>query len=100
VIQKYLESTKGKQLKPLLKSLSEMILPLSRCLHGNYIIQYILENGPLDEKNTILTSIRDNFVELSLDKFASNVMERAIIKSNSNYRKELLKILSLPHKEK
>ena len=93
-----MENNKGKKFKELLKRLSELIVALCHCQYGNYIIQYIVENGPLEEKNLIMVEIKNNFVELSLDKFASNVVEKAIINCNQNYRKEILKILQAPHK--
>jgi hypothetical protein len=60
-------------------------------------MQHLVVNGPLEERNKILTTIKGNFVILSLDKFASNVVEKAIINCNDNYRKEILKILQSPH---
>lgn len=38
--------------------------------YGNYIMQYILEKGPQAEKGMLLDVLRDNFVRLSMNKFA------------------------------
>lgn len=64
-----------------------MMLLLCKCLYGNYIMQYLVVNGPLEERNKILASIKSNFILLSLDKFASNVVEKAIINCNDQYRR-------------
>jgi len=40
--------------------------------------------------------VKSNFINLSLDKFASNVVEKAIRNSNDFYRKELLQVLQAP----
>ena len=37
---------------------------------GNYIMQYILEKGPQNEKGILLDVIKNNFVRLSMNKFA------------------------------
>lgn len=44
----------------------------------------------------MLTTVKNNFIALSLDKFASNVVEKAIRNSNDFYRKELLETLEAP----
>jgi pumilio RNA-binding family len=87
VIQKFLENSKGEKLKLILKKLLAMVVPLCKCQFGNYIMQYVVEHGPLEEKNTVLATVKNNFIALSLDKFASNVVEKAIRNSNDFYRK-------------
>lgn len=96
MIQKYLENSKGDKLKLVLKKLLEMVVPLCKCQFGNYIMQYIVEHGPVEEKNAVLAVVKANFINLSLDKFASNVVEKAIRNSNDFYRKELLQVLQAP----
>lgn len=96
VIQKFLENNKGDKLKLILKKLLDMVVPLCKCQFGNYIMQYIVEKGPNEEKNAVLSIVKDNFVSLSLDKFASNVVEKTIRSSNEFYRKEVLEILQEP----
>lgn len=59
-------------------------------------MQYIVEHGPVEEKNAVLATVKGNFINLSLDKFASNVVEKAIRNSNDFYRKELLQVLQAP----
>lgn len=73
-----------------------MVVPLCKCQFGNYIMQYIVEHGPVEEKNAVLATVKGNFINLSLDKFASNVVEKAIRNSNDFYRKELLQVLQAP----
>ncbi len=38
--------------------------------YGNYIMQHILEKGPGTEKETLLEVLKNNFIRLSLNKFA------------------------------
>ena len=75
VLQKFLEKGYESPIyKKIMNKLGEMMIPLCKCSYGNYIMQYLVVNGPLEEKNKILSSIKNNFVILSLDKFASNVV--------------------------
>lgn len=98
VLQKFLEKGNESPLfKRIMGKLGEMMIPLCKCSYGNYIMQYLVVNGPLEEKNKILTSIKSNFVLLSLDKFASNVVEKAILNGTEQFKKEILKILESPH---
>ena len=48
----------------------ENAIKLCECQYGNYIMQYILKSGPLSERTQLYEIIRDNFVSLSLNKFA------------------------------
>jgi len=46
------------------------IIRLSECQFGNYIIQHIIEKGPPIEKEKVLSTIKQGFVDLSVNKFA------------------------------
>lgn len=46
------------------------IIRLSECQYGNYIIQHILEKGSTEEKDKVLNTIKQSFVDLSVNKFA------------------------------
>ncbi|CAD8137388.1 unnamed protein product [Paramecium pentaurelia] len=43
---------------------------------GNYIIQYLLRSGPQKEKSLICQIIKENFEQLSSNKFGSNTVEK------------------------
>ena len=55
---------------PIVKTLMENIIRLSECQFGNYIIQHIIEKGPEEEKEKVLNTIKQGFVDLSVNKFA------------------------------
>lgn len=50
------------------------MLPLCKCQYGNYIMQHLVVKGPLKERTKILELLKQNFVTLALDKYASNVI--------------------------
>jgi len=74
--------------------------------YGNYVMQHVLEKGSSGEKDKLLEVLANNFIKLSLDKFAryflngksslipqSNVTEKSIIHSNAEYRRQIVEIL-------
>ena len=50
--------------------------------YGNFIIQSIIENWDSNEVKEIMNLYINNLIDLSLEKFASNVIERFIEKDN------------------
>ena len=50
--------------------------------YGNFIIQSIIENWDSNEVKEIMNLYINNLIDLSLEKFASNVIERLIEKDN------------------
>lgn len=52
--------------------------------YSNYVMQHMLTFGPESYKNNLYDEIiLKNFVELSVDKFASNVTEKAVMHANT-----------------
>jgi len=58
------------KIAPIMKKLMDNIIRLSECQFGNYIIQHIIEKGPPIEKEKVLSTIKQGFVDLSVNKFA------------------------------
>jgi len=58
-------------------------------------VQQILEKGsPHHNKNLQEEIILKHFVELSQDKYGSNVAEKAVLFSDTDYRRKLWNVLS------
>ena len=53
-------------------------------------MQNIIEKGPQKYKDKVFSLVMENFVDLSLNKYASHVTEKAILYSNDDYRSRLL----------
>ena len=49
------------------------------CQFGNYIMQHLIMKGSQKIKEEIMDQVKNDFVQLSNNKFASNVMEKIII---------------------
>eukprot|EP01017_Pseudomicrothorax_dubius_P044422 TRINITY_DN7503_c0_g1_i11.p1 TRINITY_DN7503_c0_g1~~TRINITY_DN7503_c0_g1_i11.p1 ORF type:complete len:221 (+),score=51.06 TRINITY_DN7503_c0_g1_i11:42-704(+) len=98
VIQKILEHSKpdSPKLSMIYHKLMFSIKDLCVSPFGNYIIQHILDKGPQTERETLLNYIRDNFVALSMNKFASNVTEKSMIHGTIEFKKEVLQVIVKP----
>ena len=54
----------------MLKKLMANTYQCCQCQYGNYLMQFILEKGPQEEKEILLQVLKKNFIKFSLDKFA------------------------------
>ena len=80
IIKKILTFTNKKTLHEKLKKIvKENALYLVQQSYGNFVIQVIIESWP-DYKDIIIL-FKENFFRLSLEKYASNVIERCIEKN-------------------
>ena len=69
-----------------------MLLELFKDIYGNYVIQFILENQSINNKDLIpiYESLKDNIFKYSFHKFASNVVERCLTFGNEKQRKAII----------
>lgn len=54
-----------------------MAIPLSQCQYGNYVMQHIVTKC-FEERKKIFDDFILHIVDLSTNKYASNVIEKAI----------------------
>uniref|UniRef100_A0A1I8F7Z3 PUM-HD domain-containing protein n=1 Tax=Macrostomum lignano TaxID=282301 RepID=A0A1I8F7Z3_9PLAT len=79
VIQRILEHCTPSQTQPILDELHQYTERLVQDQYGNYVIQHVLEHGKPEDKSRIVSLLRGKFISLSSHKFASNVVEKALI---------------------
>ena len=84
--------------------IAEHCLELAQNPYGNYAMQVALENYPAELFTPVMESIRGKIVQLSITKYASNVVERCLEKAEPEARAMLLQelvtsanVLSKPH---
>ena len=70
-----------------------MSIELSKCQYGNYVMQHIVSNC-FEDQEKVLNIFFENFAELSCNKYASNVIEKAIKFSKNDFKDEIAKALS------
>jgi hypothetical protein len=95
VIQKCLEHSSVARTQALRQRLLEKMMVLCQCEYGNYIISNIVDQCCPEDLALIQLCILKHALGLSTDKYASNVVERAIRRSDSRFLDELLKQLTL-----
>ena len=78
VVQRVLEFCTGVQKSPVLKEVMDGCKDLILDQYGNYVIQHILTRGIPKNRNYIIKKVKDNILEFSRHKFASNVVEKAL----------------------
>ncbi|VDN09533.1 unnamed protein product, partial [Dibothriocephalus latus] len=90
VIQRILEHCNAEQTTPILAELHQCAESLVKDQYGNYVIQHILERGRTEEKGRIIELLRGRVAELSVHKFASNVVEKAVTNASRAERQALI----------
>ncbi|GMM55515.1 mRNA-binding protein [Maudiozyma humilis] len=87
VIQRLLEFGSEDDQRTILSELKDFIPYLIQDQYGNYVIQYILQHGSdrgssdilRQTKQDVIDIISENVIEFSKHKFASNVVEKAVL---------------------
>ncbi|KAF5399549.1 Maternal protein pumilio [Paragonimus heterotremus] len=90
VIQRILEHCTPEQTAPILAELHQHTESLVKDQYGNYVIQHVLEHGKTEDKSRIVDLIRGRVAELSVHKFASNVVEKAVANATRAERQALI----------
>ena len=65
-----------------------MAIPLSKCQYGNYVMQHIVTRCH-EETEHILSIFLSNIMILSTNKYASNVVEKAIQSTEPLFKERL-----------
>ncbi|WVQ98978.1 hypothetical protein IAU59_006110 [Kwoniella sp. CBS 9459] len=90
VLQKIFETLEDDMKRPLLEEMHKCTLPLIEDQFGNYVVQSVIVDGLPVDKDKVINVIKGNVVRLARHKFASNVVEKAIIHANEADRKLLI----------
>ncbi|GAA27968.1 pumilio homolog 1 [Clonorchis sinensis] len=90
VIQRILEHCTPEQTAPILAELHQHTESLVKDQYGNYVIQHVLEHGKTEDKSRIVDLIKGRVAELSVHKFASNVVEKAVANATRAERHSLI----------
>lgn len=56
----------------------QSVSQLAQDQYGNYVIQHVLEHGGPEERLLVVQKIAPEIVQMSMHKFASNVVERCL----------------------
>ncbi len=56
----------------------ERVLDLTKDMYGNYVISHVLEHGIMEDKLFVINKMKKKVLQLSMHKFASNVIEKCL----------------------
>jgi|LakMenEpi03Aug12_release.lakeMendotaPanAssembly.Ray.scaffolds.fasta_scaffold122434_1 hypothetical protein len=69
----------------MFEKLLAIAVELSQCQYGNYVMQHIVSNSK-EYKGRVEEIFLNNFILLSINKYASNVIEKVIKLASAEYR--------------
>ncbi|WVW82832.1 hypothetical protein I302_104844 [Kwoniella bestiolae CBS 10118] len=90
VIQKMFENLEDEMKRTLLDEMHEHTLDLMEDQFGNYVVQSVITEGAPADRDKVIEIIKGRVVSLARHKFASNVVEKAILSANDDDRKLLI----------
>ncbi|KAH4198775.1 hypothetical protein HBI26_078900 [Parastagonospora nodorum] len=90
VIQRLLEKVPEPQRRFIMTELHARGADLITDSYGNYVTQHVIEHGLPEDRAKIVSLITAQFLTFSKHKFASNVVERCLVCSDDEQRRELV----------
>jgi pumilio RNA-binding family len=96
VLQRIFKHCEDSQRRPLI---DEMLRESEKLMHdqyGNYVIQWILQNGSKPDRDVVINKAKGNVMVLSRHKFASNVVEQIIRAASPEERTALIEEIMTP----
>jgi len=82
-----------------MSELYQNISTLSQDQYGNYVIQHILDKGKPKDKNFVINQAKGNILQMSLHKFASNVIEKCIMNASRKDRQAMIEEIVTPNSD-
>ena len=82
-----------RQLQPILQKIEANCVDLMKDKFGNYVIQQMLENGPESARDRVTGVMKARLLELSQDKYASNVVETCFKFANKHEQYQLVNMV-------
>lgn len=96
VLQRIFAYCTEPQYRSLLNEMHRDALRLMQDQYGNYVVQWVLQNGMPRDRAELINKTKTRVLRLARHKFASNVMEQVLEVSSPVDRRELLDELLAP----
>ncbi|KAL1224509.1 putative pumilio [Cardamine amara subsp. amara] len=97
VLQKCISYSNGQQREKLVTEISRNSLFLAQDPYGNYAVQYVLELKDFSAIATMLSQLKGHYVELSMQKFSSHMVERCLTHCPESRPQIVRELISVPH---
>ncbi|CAL9754359.1 unnamed protein product [Musa acuminata subsp. burmannicoides] len=75
-VLEYCDDNKTQQI--VMGEILQSVCLLAQNQYGNYVVQHVLEHGKPSERSCIIKKLAGQIVQMSLQKFASNVVEKCL----------------------
>lgn len=90
VVQRCLDNAPEKYHDMMLDAIVSSAVKLICDPFGNYVIQYLIEKGEDSEKERIARCVLGKVVDLSCQKYSSNVIEKILLYAPESVRSEVV----------
>ncbi|RDX56662.1 ARM repeat-containing protein [Lentinus brumalis] len=99
VLQRCFEYLPEDQTRPLLDELHKYVSNLMIDQFGNYVVQFVLENGKPQDRAMIIAKLTGQMNNMAKHKFASNVCEKALLTADADSRRMLIDEIMTPKQD-
>jgi pumilio RNA-binding family len=96
VLQRCFEHLSEETTRPLMDELHKYMINLMQDQFGNYVVQFVLEQGKPQDRNQVITKLRGQMLNMARHKFASNVCEKALVTAGVEERRILIDEIIMP----
>ncbi|KAF8163318.1 armadillo-type protein [Crassisporium funariophilum] len=96
VLQRCLEHLPEERTRSLLEAVHHFTIDLMQDQYGNYVIQFLIQQGRAQDKALVISKIRGNLIQLAQHKYASNVCEKALVCADTDSRRLLINEIMVP----
>ena len=94
VLKKFISScTIEENRNKVIEGIKKYFMTIAQNPYGNYVIQYFFEVWPIKSYEIIINEIIDKVIDLSKQKYSSNIIAKALEFFNFNYRQKLINSL-------
>lgn len=100
VIQRCLERCEPAAKAMIMEELMDCIDSLISDQYGNYVVQHVVQHDEGRGKNLVLDIVGRGLEAYSKHKFASNVVEKCLEKSNDDWRRQVVYALASGHPQR
>lgn len=96
VLQRVFEHMPEDQTRVLLEELHRFSNNLMTDQYGNYVAQWIIADGKKEDAAAMMAKVKGQVLLMSKHKFASNVVEKAILKSTEEEMRQMIDEILAP----
>ncbi|KAG2215051.1 hypothetical protein INT46_008285 [Mucor plumbeus] len=95
VIQNIFENMTEIDKRPILNEVLDNIVPIAKGQWGNWVVQHVLEHAEKnDDRERAFQIVINESVQLSMDQFASKVVEKALRIGGQQFMKKFIQYIS------